>query len=176
MQRIYEQYKGFASYFLMQPIQIEETIKLKKLTTEVSRLIYFNHVNDKFREFHTEITDDEDGIYKEITINLKDASVIISLCQELQDNYFIAKKLIHFINNGFEYYETLVKKELPNYNYREIATKGWKFGVNYELNYTATKICSKDYTEDIPIYSIQELKKTESHYSRCLSKNKINKK
>lgn len=168
MKRIYEPYKGFASYFLMQPVQLEEIKELKILALEFLNLVNFNNQNKKFKEVFTGIIDEKDGLYKEITVNLKNKSVVISSCQELKDDYFISKKLIYVNNNDIKYYETLVKKESPNSIYREIVTKGWKYGEDY----TAIKICSENYTEDIPVYSIQELRNSKNHYSKCLSKNK----
>ena len=103
MQGIYEPSQEFSSYFLMQPVQIEEVKELTTIATEVLKLINFDNKNVEFKEVYTELTKDKDGLYKEITINLKDKSVSIASCQELKDDYFISKKLIYSNANEIKY-------------------------------------------------------------------------
>ena len=174
MQRIYEPYKGLASYFLSQPVSMEEVKELKQIAHNTIKLINFNNEKRDFNELKTNIIDNKDGLYKDITINLEDETVTITFCQPLDGNYFISKKMRYNLIEEIEFTETLVaietliiRKELVS-NYREIATKEWAFGIDY----VGKQISATNYTKDIPAYTIQELNKSNNHYSKCLTKNK----
>lgn len=164
--------KELTTYFLNNPINREEFDNLYMLVLKIVEMINFKELATKFTNFYTEILDDEDKIYKKVTINLKTGTISIDLCQPINKDYFIAKNITFYNENNIQFCKKLVK--IMNYNqntFRELALKKWKYnGQGVSIKYFE-EIETVDYTETIPFCSIYELRDTENLYKKCLSKS-----
>ena len=159
--------------FLNQTIDINEFNDLYILILEIVEIINSKASHNKFNKFNLEILDAEDGIYKKIKINLKDKSVCIELCENLENKYFVAKSITFLNENNIEFTKRLVKTTYPQNNiFMELALKRWKYnGYGVSIKHFE-EIDNIDYTKELPIYSISEYNEKIKHYTRCLSKNK----
>ena len=54
----------------------------------------------EFSIANLEIIDDEDNIYKELEINPKDKTICISLCENLENKYFVSKNITYHNENN----------------------------------------------------------------------------
>ena len=165
--------KKIINYFLDNSINYEEFSKLYLLIQETLKIINFKESKTRLKSFNIEITDDEDQIYKEIKINLPFRQISISLCQNITEKYFISTNITNYDQEEIQIIKTLVKTNFPNgKSFRELAIKKWQYNGEEEFIDKFKEIDSIDYTENIPCYSINEIKDSEKHYIKCLSKNK----
>ena len=127
----------------------------------------------EFSIANLEIIDDEDNIYKELEINPKDKTICISLCENLENKYFVSKNITYHNENNIEFTKILAKSEYPKTDaFKELALKKWQYngkGVSLDC---FTELANINYINDIPLYSIYEYKNKKNHYHRSLSKNK----
>lgn len=162
--------KEMINLLLNSPIDKYEFENLYIELIEIVNLINLEKITklSKYNKFYTEILDDKDNLYKKITINLKERTISIDLCQLINTNYFIAKNITYYNKNNIQFCKKLVKQE----HFIELALKKWKYNGQDVNNNCFKELEIIDYTKTIPCYSIYELRETENHYKRCLSKNK----
>ena len=161
------------NYFLDKPINYEEFSKLYLLIKETLKVINFKESQTRLKSFNIEITEDEDQIYKEIKINIPAKYISINLCQNITEDYFISTNITYYDIQNIEITKKLVKTKFPNgKSFRELAIKKWDYNGQEQFMNQFKEIESTDYTENIPIYSINEIRDSEKHYIKCLSKNR----
>lgn len=161
------------NYFLDTPINYEEFFKLYLLIQETLRVINFKESKTRLKNFNIEIPDDNDQIFKEVKIDIPTKNISISLCQNITEDYFISTNITYYNTQNIEITKKLVKTKFPNgKSFRELAIKKWQYNGEEEFMNQFKEIESIDYTENIPIYSINEIKDSEKHYIKCLSKNR----
>ena len=165
--------KELIEYFLNELINIDEFDKIYSLVMDIMIIINFENIDRKYANIIIEIANDDDKIYKKVIINPQNKSISINLCQNVNSKYFIAKNLTFYNEKDISFTKILVNKPYDYRNeYKELAIKRWKYnGEGIRLN-NFEEITVEDYTKTIPIYSMTELKLTQEHYTKCLSKNK----
>lgn len=162
--------KEMITLLLNSPIDKYEFDNLYIELMNVVNIVNLDRINklSKYNKFYTEILDDEDKLYKKVTINLEEKTISIDLCQTIDQNYFIAKNITYYNESDIQFCKKLVKQE----NFIELAIKKWQYngqGINIQC---FKEIENVDYTKTIPCCSISELRDTKNHYKRCLTKNK----
>lgn len=170
--KITNQDKLLVTQFLELHIDREEFEILYTKLLNLVELINFEKKYN-FNNLKLEIEDDNDNFYKQVKINLKDNIVCMELCEKIDNNYFISKKLTYYNDNYIEFTKILVKSEYSKSDkFTELTVKKQKYnGKGVSIKYF-TELESINYIEDIPIYSVYDYNMKKCTYLKCLSKNK----
>lgn len=134
-----------------------------------------NSTENVYHNLLMDITDDKDGIYKQVKISTEDMITSIEQCKNLSERYYISEKIEFW--NEFEVYfsRTLLKTNYPQKKeFIPIAFKKWLYNPQDGIT-LPEEIESENYTKTIQKKSESLIKNQEEQnkvYVKCLSKNK----
>lgn len=134
-----------------------------------------NSTENIYHDLLMDITDDKDGIYKQVKISIEDMITSIEQCKNLSERYYISEKIEFW--NDFEvyFYRTLLKTNYPQKKeFIPIAFKQWMYNQKNGIA-LPKEIESENYTEIIPKESELLIKNQEEQkkvYVKCISRNK----
>lgn len=129
--------------------------------------------NQKYPNLWMDLTDEKDGIYKQVKISIEDMTTSIEQCKNLNNGYFISERIEVWNTDEIYFYQTLLKTNFPKKKeFIELAQKAWLYNNEIPLekikaeNYTKINSTNKQVSEPYQ-------KERKKQYIKCLSKNKI---